>query len=238
MIHEINTNTQDKYIKIKTKIFIALIVLLVVAMVSFIMAESPGQEGYYIYIMLQYTAMLGIMLVSIFVKKRWDIEIPIVLDASFVVVGFCAFILGDVMDLYGSFYYWDDFVHFSSGVVLALAGYFIVDVAVKHERISVNLSPIFISIAIVLFTVSLAAFWEMGEYMYDDIFGTNTQQFMKSTTASLVDNKDVALKGHEALQDTMHDLMLDFGGALIVSIGVYNYEKTNKNDKGEEGVSK
>ena len=48
--------------------------------------------------------------------------------------------------------------------------------------------------------------------------GTNTQQFMATTTSSLFTEEDVPLAGHEALRDTMTDLTLDFFGSLIVAL--------------------
>ena len=219
---------QETYKIIKAILFLILIILLLIAIVAYIRADNDKRRRQLLFFMLQYVAMLALMLVSVFVKRKWDIKIPILLDASFVTVGFCAFILGDVVNLYGHIYLWDNFIHFLSGMVIALVGYFIINVAVKHERITVSLSPLFLCIAIVLFAVSLAAIWEMGEYIYDDIFETNTQQFMENTTESIINDEDIPLEGHEALKDTMHDLMLDLAGSLIVSVGVYKYEKREK----------
>jgi len=42
------------------------------------------------------------------------------------------------------------------------------------------------------------------------LFGTNTQQFYLTTTASLPAESDIPASGHEALRDTMTDLILDF----------------------------
>ena len=63
--------------------------------------------------------------------------------------------------------------------------------------------------------------WEICEYGYDAFFGTNTQQFMANTTASIIQADDIPLCGHEALSDTMTDLILDFVGSLLVSIYVF-----------------
>lgn len=44
------------------------------------------------------------------------------------------------------------------------------------------------------------------------------QTYLDSTTGSLVDKNAVYLVGHEALKDTMWDLMLDAAGGLIVAV--------------------
>jgi hypothetical protein len=52
---------------------------------------------------------------------------------------------------------------------------------------------------------------------------------MATTTSSLPLPNDVPLSGHEALRDTMTDLILDLVGSLLVSIYVFlRYNKLMK----------
>lgn len=76
---------------------------------------------------------------------------------------------------------------------------------------------IWICISVVLFSLSLGALWEIGEYLADDVFKTNNQQYMKTTRGTLYKTSDEPLVGHEALADTMKDLMLDLAGATAVA---------------------
>jgi uncharacterized membrane protein YjdF len=90
-------------------------------------------------------------------------------------------------------------------------------------------SRIFVAFYVLLFAVSCGVVWEICEYAYDSFFGTNTQQFMATTTSSLPLSDDVPLSGHAALRDTMMDLILDLVGSLFVSIYVYfRYDKLMK----------
>ncbi|MEG0366351.1 MAG: hypothetical protein RR585_05920, partial [Coprobacillus sp.] len=76
---------------------------------------------------------------------------------------------------------------------------------------------------------SLGAVWEIAEFLIDDMFKTNSQQYMKSTDGTLIGETDIPLEGHEALRDTMNDLMLDFGGAIVVATITYkNIESKRK----------
>lgn len=75
----------------------------------------------------------------------------------------------------------------------------------------------FTCLFLVVFSLGIGAFWELLEYSCDGIFHTNAQQYMASTKGTLVSKKDIPLKGHEALKDTMKDLALDLGGSLIVA---------------------
>ena len=84
----------------------------------------------------------------------------------------------------------------------------------------------FVSLFIFVFGLALGALWEIMEYSFDDLFLTNTQQFMETTTSSLISSTDVPLVGHEALRDTMTDLTLDFIGSLVVALYVFfNHKK-------------
>ena len=64
------------------------------------------------------------------------------------------------------------------------------------------------------------------EYSYDSLMGTNSQQFMATTTGSIFTPEDEPLCGHAALRDTMQDLILDLVGALIVA--VYGFIRHDK----------
>jgi len=74
--------------------------------------------------------------------------------------------------------------------------------------------------------LGLGAFWEILEYSYDNLMGTNTQQFMATTTSSIITPEDIPLCGHDALRDSMQDLILDLFGALLVA--VYGFIRHNK----------
>ena len=69
-----------------------------------------------------------------------------------------------------------------------------------------------------MFSLGFATFWEVIEFSLDDLFGFNTQQFMATTTGSIVVKTDVPLCGHAALCDTMMDLSYTLIGAVPAAI--------------------
>lgn len=226
----------EKYQEIKWLLFLILFILFLLEVGSFATTDSGRRRAHIALILTQYTVMLIILLISFLIKKKWDIKIPIFLDISFVCFGFVAFILGDIAQFYGDIHYWNMLVQFLSGIVIALVGYFIINEAVNHEKISISLSPTFISIAVVMFTMSVSAVWEIGEFICDDIFLTNTQRYVESMEGLTVGTNDVPLVGHEALKDTMHDLILDLAGSVIVGFGIYTYKKREKNIKNDKRI--
>lgn len=69
-------------------------------------------------------------------------------------------------------------------------------------------------------------FWEVIEFWLDDLFGFNTQQFMATTTGSIVVKTDVPLCGHDALCDTMLDISYTLIGAVPTAIYCFfRYDK-------------
>ena len=56
----------------------------------------------------------------------------------------------------------------------------------------------------------MGALWEIYEFSFDGLLGMNMQKFRLEDGTLLI--------GHEALRDTMEDIITDAIGALIVSV--------------------
>ena len=170
---------------------------------------------------LQYMVILLILTFPIVLRKRFMIQIPLLITVLCAAFGFVAMIMGDGLNFYGKFRWWDSTLHLFSGCVLAFVGLWIISIIFEDNHNAVFGSRIFVAFYVLLFGVSCGVIWEICEYAYDAFFGTNTQQFMASTTSSLPLPEDIPLCGHEALRDTMTDLILDLVGSLLVSVYVF-----------------
>ena len=175
---------------------------------------------------LQYVAMLLIMLLPTFLKTRFKIEVPWQLTTIIVIFCFSSLIMGDSLDLYGRIPWWDKLLHTESGLMLSILALWIIHVIMAENDKYIILNRYFLSLFLILFSLGLGACWEIIEYSYDSLMGTNTQQFMATTTGSIVSAEDVPLCGHEALRDSMQDLILDFFGAFLVAI--YGFVRHDK----------
>ena len=60
------------------------------------------------------------------------------------------------------------------------------------------------------FSVTIGSLWEIYEFIGDGLFGLNMQKFMTAQGELLV--------GHNALRDTMKDIIVDVLGALLASV--------------------
>ncbi len=169
---------------------------------------------------LQYVLMLALLTTPILLRKKFLLNIPLVLVVAVAIFAFTALILGDGLNFYGKYPWWDSLLHLLSGVVLSFIALWIVHVVMPDSYKTIFRNKYFLALYLLMFTISAGALWEICEYTYDDIFHTNTQQFMETTTGSLYTDNDIPLQGHEALRDTMTDLTLDFMGGLIIALYV------------------
>lgn len=175
---------------------------------------------------IQYIVILAILTIPVLLRKRFMIHIPLLITVVCALFGFVTMIMGDGLNFYGRFTWWDSVLHLFSGSVLAFVGLWIISIMFENSSQVVLRNKTFIAFYVLLFGLSCGAVWEVCEYAYDAIAGTNTQQFMATTTASIVSAEDVPLCGHEALSDTMGDMILNLVGSLLVAIFVFlRYDK-------------
>lgn len=212
--------TNKKHMIIQSSIFISVLTMLIGAII-YMLFFHPNRPYKVLFIIAQMIMMLAVIIGTVMFENKFKIDIPDSLETMYVVFAFCGFILGDVFDFYGKFRHWDSILHTFSGVILAYIAYVIIDNIVKSQKFKLELQPIYLSIFSVMFALSFGALWEIGEYIADDLFGLNSQQYMMSTSTTFTGEEDIPLVGHEALRDTMKDLILDTAGAVVVATTGY-----------------
>ena len=227
-----NSKLKEKkpyYLIISRKIIFWLVVLMLGIAIFLLFTRQDANKGRLIFTMVQLLGMLLVLRIPQFIKDKNHFQIPNLLDFILISFAFSGFILGDVFNFYGKIPYWDSILHAFSGVVIAYVGFIVIEYLDKEYTIPLSISPLFMSLTVVSVALAIGAVWEIGEYTVDDIFHTNNQQYMKSTRSTLYDKDDVPLVGHEALADTMKDLMLDLGGAVVVA--TIEYKKIERKQK-------
>ena len=174
----------------------------------------------------QYLAMLLILKAPSFLRKRFKVDVPAALSVVILLFAFSALVLGDGLDFYGRFTCWDSVLHGFSGVILSFVALWLIHVIMVGNDKYIYFNKYFLALFLVMFSLGMGACWEIVEYTYDSLSGTNTQQFMASTTGSIFTAEDIPLCGHAALRDTMTDLILDLVGAFAVA--VYGFFQHNR----------
>ena len=202
-----------------------LIVALAVFNISFLIITDGHTWEEISFRGMQYAAMMLIMRLPHIMKVRFEIDIPY--ELSIIVFLFCfgALVLGDGMDFYGRFTWWDSVLHAFSGLLLSMVALWLIHVIMAKNEKYIFFNKYFLFLFLIMFSLGIGACWEIIEFTYDSIAGTNTQQFMASTSSSLYTVDDIPLCGHDALKDTMKDLIFDLAGAVIVA--VYGFIRHN-----------
>lgn len=186
--------------------------------------------GNMIFRFVQYIAMLLVLLMPELLKKWLRIIIPLGLYIVIALFAFNALVLGDALNFYGRYPWWDSVLHFHSGIILSFVGLWLIHLIMEKNSKYIYFNKYFLSLFIVMFSLGMGALWEIGEYTCDDLFHTNSQQYMKTTSGTMISSKDVPLEGHEALTDTIKDLALDLGGSLVVAAyGLVRHEDLKHN---------
>lgn len=156
-------------------------------------------------------AVIGLIIVPTFVLRKYRVYIPPefqLIAAAFV---FLSFFLGSARDYYYKFWWWDMVLHTTSGLLLGIVGWIVLFVLNQTDRIPRGMKPGFICFFAVTFAAFLGVLWEIFEFGVDYFW------------------PEVNMMSHETgVTDTMQDLMVDIGGAVIVAMMGYAYSRSGR----------
>lgn len=156
--------------------------------------------------------VLGILILSMLPElfaRQYSLALPAEFDLATVAFLFAALFLGELGNFYEHFWWWDELLHLTSGLLLGMFGLYLIWVLNHNDHIELELSPGFICLFAFAFALSVGTLWEIFEFTMDNLFSLNMQK--------------------NGLQDTMKDLMVDALGALVVSTGANIYLSTGRN---------
>ncbi len=168
------------------------------------------------YALMLAQCILGIIACFIpsIVSKRFKLEIPSFMTVLYLLFLYGAIFLGEVRFFYIRFANWDAILHTFSGVMMGTLGFSFVNILNDNKDDShLKLSPFFVAFFAFCFSVTLGTIWEVYEFSADHLLGFNMQKF------ALADGTN--LTGHEALSDTMFDIIVDILGSLLAAIAGY-----------------
>ena len=200
-------------------VFVSLvlaIIFIVVAMVFAPTQPDPYQPYRRIkseYVMLQCCLGVVAMLLPPILKRRAQLEIPSNMMIFFTIFLYCAIYLGEVKSFYYHVPHWDTILHTFSGAMLGALGFSFINFLNNTDRVPIYLSPLFVVTFAFCFAVTLDVFWEIYEFTADGMLSTNMQKYALEN--------GTLLAGHDALADTMKDLIVDTIGAFVVSVFGY-----------------
>lgn len=184
----------------------------------------------YVLMFIQCTLGVVVMFLPSIIGKKLSIEIPSNMYILFIVFLYCAIYLGEVKSFYYTIPFWDTILHTFSGAMLGALGFSFVNLLNDNEKVTVNMSPLFVAVFALCFAVSLGVLWEIYEFSFDGLLSLNMQKFALENGTLLI--------GRAALQDTMKDLIVDILGALVISVIGYIALKNKRDWLGSFSVKK
>lgn len=238
---------KDRYSKMGRGTKIIYIVLRVLIIVS--MIEQLISHEYYNAFLCLYTLILFTL--PTIVSEKFHLGIPSLLEGIIYTFIFSALILGEINNFYVRIPFWDTILHTLNGLVCAGIGISLVDILNKGSN-KLNLSPIFVVFVGFCFSMTVGVLWEFLEYGVDQFTNSDMQKDtvitefasvelkedksnpskhikdIEATTIHLKDGEDIKIEGGYldiGLHDTMKDLMVNFIGAVVLSVLSYFYIK-------------
>ncbi|MDR9485690.1 MULTISPECIES: hypothetical protein [Sediminimonas] len=148
-------------------------------------------------------ATLTLSLAPVFAARWAEIVIPPSFITAIVLFVGSTLFLGEVFDFYDRFWWWDVAMHGGSAIGLGLVGFVMIFMMFQGDRYAAP--PIAMAFFSFCFALAMGALWEIFEYGMDSLFGMDMQR--------------------TGLDDTMRDLMVDVGGALIGAASGFAYLK-------------
>ena len=148
-------------------------------------------------------ATLGLSMAPVFVAKWADVFVPPSFIAALVIFVGGTLFLGEVFDFYERLWWWDMAMHASSAIGFGLIGFVLVFMMFQGDRFAAP--PVGVAVFALCFAVTIGTLWEVFEFAMDQLFGLNMQK--------------------SGLMDTMGDLIVNTGGAVIGAAAGFGYLK-------------
>ena len=203
---------KTKILYVTTRVVISL--LLVFNVAAFFIDGDDSQKSRDLFNAAQSFLMLLCTFVPGFIERTGKVSVPNVMSVVFICFCLAHFVVGEIGEVYVKSKIFDSILHTLSGSMIAILGFSIIRLLNNSDKIDLKLSPLFISIFVVCFSVTVGVLWEIVEFGADAITGSNMQRYSHSVTRE-------PFLGKDALFDTMKDLILDMIGALFVSVISY-----------------
>lgn len=242
---------QKKFRHVENKKAMAAIYLTLRALVIAVMIAQFYNRDYQNVFLCVLTLVL-FMMPSI-IERQLRIDLPDTLEVIILLFIFAAEILGEISAYYIQFHYWDTMLHTLNGFLCAAIGFSLVDLLNRSNKVTFQLSPLFVAITAFCFSMTVGVLWEFFEHFMDTHFLLDMQKDRVIQTISTVmldetaANRTVVLRnvadtvlvfedGSQralglggyldiGLYDTMKDLLVNFIGAIVFSAVGYFYVK-------------
>ncbi len=192
---------------------------------------------------------LTLLYVPSWIQVKLRIELPPPLEITILCFIFAAEILGEVNAYYERVPHWDTMLHTLNGFLAAAVGFSLVMLLNDDERLTFDLSPVFLALVAFCFSMTIGVLWEFFEFAMDWFFHMDMQRDTvvnaihsaaldmthSNKVVTIPDIQDVVINGESlgmggyldiGLIDTMKDLFVNFIGAVVFSVTGFFYARS------------
>lgn len=239
--HRLNQDTKYSAL-LKRIIEVGFIVTIIASILSIVFSEDLFSQNLLNFILT--LVLLSIYVITKHIYSNRFSYIPTIYYYGAMMFGFLAYVLGEVYDFYELFPWWDNVLHFSSGVLIGFVVIIIVDYYQTKFYVRKNLwaDAVFTIVLASAASISIAVFWEFFEYSFDFFMGGNMQDgFIWGSDLTLAEVQSHILPSgrfmDKALQDTLFDQFLATCGAVLsASINYFIFTWNRKNNVYDEHI--
>jgi len=183
------------------KIYRSIFGVFLLAMTSLAIYSVMQAEWADLFVIVQAVAISSL---PYFLEKHFSIITPYILRTGFILFMFSTLILGEIADLYNTFWWWDIILHTVASAGITVIGFILISIIYRDRDLKA--SPLLTSFLVFSFAMALAVIWEVYEFVIDLFFETDTPMQPSNT-------------------DTMTDLIVAIIGALFICFYGYHYIK-------------
>ncbi|HJC47206.1 MAG TPA: hypothetical protein IAA04_04045 [Candidatus Lachnoclostridium pullistercoris] len=228
----------------RSSFFVYMTLRLAVAAVAVLQFLNGNYENVFLCIL-----SLMLLVIPSAMQLTFRVELPPALEIFILLFIFAAEILGEIGEFYLRFPFWDTALHTINGFLCAAIGFSLVTLLNDNEKVVFRLSPVFMAVVAVSFSMTIGVVWEFFEFGMDHIAGLDMQKdtVVQEIRSVMLDPegrnipyvigpiREVVVNGQElgvggyldiGLIDTMKDLLVTFAGSLVFSVFGYFYVKS------------
>jgi hypothetical protein len=163
--------------------------------------------------------VMALTLTPTILGRRYRIFVPPEFQLTAAGFVFLSVFLGSIAGLYERFWWWDVFLHTSSGFLLGMVGFIALFLLNRTDRIPQGMRPSFLCFFAVIFAMALGVVWEVFEFGVDIVKPEANMQ-----------------RRETGVVDTMQDLIVDTLGAVAVAAMAWAYLRTGRYSFVADGV--
>lgn len=162
-----------------------------------------------LYLLLVNAICIPVPFIIVYISNKKKIALPSGFILATLAFIFLTLYLGETIQFYIMFWWWDLFLHGLFGIYGVIIGiHLICGIAIKDDNVTKKRFAVYTLIFAFCFTITLGTLWELYEFSIDYFFKTNMTS--------------------GGLEDTATDLLIKNLCALITCITYYHYKYKNK----------